>query len=58
MLMSDGTSYNLFVRYEDKILTYSFHEPCQFAEFYKNSEELKYYCEIIKTLLENFNLDI
>jgi len=56
MIMTDGSSYDLKIRTREKIVKYSFHEPCAYSNKYPDVEEVKSYCNILLTLEQEFQI--
>lgn len=50
VLVMDGTGYEVVIRVNDTDRNYSFHEPCSYLEYYKDSKELMHYCSILSIL--------
>lgn len=56
MVVTDGSSYNLNLKKDDKFITYSFHEPWAYSQKYPDVDEVRKYSEIIGTLEKEFQI--
>jgi len=56
MVVTDGSSYILKLKKDDRFIGYSFHEPWTYSQKYPSVDEVRKYSEIIGTLEKEFQI--
>lgn len=54
--ISDGVSYNLFIRQGDKTNSVNYTNPETLLKHYPSVDELEYFCEMLDVVNEGFNI--
>ena len=54
--VTDGSSYDLTIKKDENIFSYSFHSPWTYSQKYPDVEEVRKYSDIITTLENEFQI--